>query len=49
MMTLHVKTNVGNVVADIKSNVDAVRFLRNLASLGIKCIRWEMIECSRNG
>lgn len=48
-MVLKVKTGSGTIQATVKNNLDAARFLRELHRFGIKCIRWEVIECSRNG
>lgn len=42
-MIIKVKTATGReILGFVASNVDAVRFLRNLAKEGEKCIRWEI-------
>lgn len=42
-MIIKVKTATGKIIRGfVASNVDAVRFLRNLAKEGEKCIRWEV-------
>lgn len=43
-MTLSVKTATGEIHARVNSNFEAVRFLLELAGLGIKCLSWQIGE-----
>ena len=41
-MTLSVTTDAGMYTEKVKDMMEAVRFLRDLADKGFKCVSWEL-------
>ena len=47
MMVFKIETAAnGTIVRVVRSSMEAVKILRELASDGVKCVQWEMRECA---